>query len=100
MDLVKSAQRLILSMKLRVIISQQTRAPSWECLPKRWTHSGNALPNVTISAGLASFDHNEDTLETLMKKADDALYAAKDAGRKCSVNHETLTTVEVKVANA
>jgi two-component system, cell cycle response regulator len=39
-----------------------------------------ALP-VTVSVGVAPTGEQADTLETLMKRADDALYAAKNAGR-------------------
>ena len=42
----------------------------------------NKKIKVTLSIGIAVYDHRtEETLETLMKKADIALYAAKDAGR-------------------
>lgn len=36
---------------------------------------------ITVSAGMASFPEDGNTYEALMKKADDALYAAKHAGR-------------------
>ncbi len=40
---------------------------------------------VTISIGLSSYERAEDTLETLLKRADEALYAAKQQGRNCVV---------------
>ncbi|WP_421852787.1 sensor domain-containing diguanylate cyclase [Oricola sp.] len=43
-------------------------------------HSGEVLPGVTISAGVAQMAPGND-LEMLMKRADEALYAAKDGGR-------------------
>ncbi len=42
--------------------------------------------SITVSMGLASLDRGFDetnTLDTLIKSADKALYAAKDAGRNC-----------------
>ncbi|MBV8492692.1 MAG: diguanylate cyclase, partial [Alphaproteobacteria bacterium] len=36
---------------------------------------------VTISVGLAITGYPEDTLEALLKRVDDALYAAKNGGR-------------------
>ncbi len=37
--------------------------------------------NVTTSIGVAGFEREDDTLDTILKRADEALYAAKDAGR-------------------
>jgi len=37
---------------------------------------------ITASFGISSY-HSKDTPNTLMKRADDALYQAKDAGRNC-----------------
>jgi two-component system cell cycle response regulator len=42
--------------------------------------TGDKLP-VTISVGLAITGQPEDTLEALLKRVDDALYAAKNGGR-------------------
>ena len=42
--------------------------------------TGDKLP-VTISIGLAITGQPEDTLEALLKRVDDALYAAKNGGR-------------------
>lgn len=39
------------------------------------------LPRVTISGGVASFPQDADDVLNLMRAADEALYAAKDAGR-------------------
>jgi diguanylate cyclase (GGDEF)-like protein/PAS domain S-box-containing protein len=50
-------------------------------------YSGKALPRVTISVGVAQLGSGE-TLQSLMKRADDALYAAKDAGRDCVLRAE------------
>jgi diguanylate cyclase (GGDEF)-like protein len=39
------------------------------------------LPEVTISLGVATFPDDGTTIRTLVSRADDAMYAAKDAGR-------------------
>ena len=45
------------------------------------TDDGELDLHITISIGLASFEKKDDTLETLLKRADEALYAAKQQGR-------------------
>ncbi|RIJ28733.1 PleD family two-component system response regulator [Henriciella algicola] len=44
------------------------------------TRSASAL-EVTVSAGVATFLGDEDTIADMMRRADDALYKAKSAGR-------------------
>jgi diguanylate cyclase (GGDEF)-like protein len=39
--------------------------------------------NVTISIGVAQFQHGVDTWETLLNRADNAMYEAKNNGRDC-----------------
>jgi diguanylate cyclase (GGDEF)-like protein len=46
---------------------------------------GRLLRGVTLSVGVASFPDHGTTLETLLRAADTALYAAKAAGRNCVV---------------
>jgi len=41
---------------------------------------------TTVSIGIASLGHSTHTLADLVKRADDALYAAKSGGRNCVVN--------------
>ncbi len=45
------------------------------------TDDGELDLHITISIGLASFEKKEDTLESLLKRADEALYTAKQQGR-------------------
>jgi diguanylate cyclase (GGDEF)-like protein len=40
-------------------------------------------PGCTVSIGVASSVHGEATIDTILSRADQALYAAKDAGRNC-----------------
>jgi len=42
---------------------------------------------VTISAGVGKIQSNSDTLEDLIRRADQALYDAKGKGRNCTVVH-------------
>jgi diguanylate cyclase (GGDEF)-like protein/putative nucleotidyltransferase with HDIG domain len=44
---------------------------------------------VTISFGVASFPAHADDAESLLKAADQAVYAAKELGRDCSVIHSS-----------
>ncbi|MBU2602003.1 MAG: GGDEF domain-containing protein [Actinobacteria bacterium] len=49
------------------------------------TITSQTLPPVTISVGIAVFPEDADTLQELVRKADDAMYAAKDAGRNTTM---------------
>jgi len=42
---------------------------------------GNMKINITVSIGIASFPRDAETMQDLIKKADDALYRAKNSGR-------------------
>jgi diguanylate cyclase (GGDEF)-like protein len=42
---------------------------------------GKVLPRVTVSMGVAVFPEHGDTLQVLLQRADEALYASKAAGR-------------------
>jgi len=50
------------------------------------------LLTQTVSVGLAGYPHDAQTLETLIERADQALYAAKRAGRNCVVAASASTT--------
>ncbi|MFO0388689.1 MAG: GGDEF domain-containing protein [Alphaproteobacteria bacterium] len=45
--------------------------------------TGETFGTITVSMGVAKFRHTSDTLPTLMKRADDALYQSKHKGRNC-----------------
>lgn len=44
-------------------------------------HDGKPLPPITVSIGLASFPRSGQDVPALVKRADEALYRAKEAGR-------------------
>lgn len=44
-------------------------------------HINNSILNVTISIGVAQFRHGEDTWDSLLNRADNAMYEAKNSGR-------------------
>jgi diguanylate cyclase (GGDEF)-like protein len=51
---------------------------------------GDALSEVTISIGVASYPHSGNSLEELLRASDRALYVAKHKGRNQVVIAETL----------
>lgn len=48
---------------------------------QRLDYDGHILPPITVSGGIATFPQHGDTVLRLLKSADAALYAAKEAGR-------------------
>ncbi len=63
--------------------------------------NGSKLP-VTISIGIAVTGVAEETLESLLKRADDALYAAKHGGRNrtiASSGREMIEAPKVAIAS-
>ena len=51
-------------------------------------YRGSRLREITMSFGIASYPQNAESIAQLMRKADRALYAAKNAGRNCVIIHE------------
>lgn len=49
-------------------------------------YAGRMLPTVTISCGTATYPHDGTQIQCILKKADEALYQAKDEGRNCMIN--------------
>ena len=47
---------------------------------------GQEIP-VTVSVGIGQMQGRDDKEETILKRADEALYAAKEGGRNCTVCH-------------
>jgi len=59
----------------------------------RLTHHGEALPPVTVSIGVAMYPQHGDSVESLLRAADFALYGAKRDGRnqvRCVTAEELL----------
>ncbi len=52
--------------------------------------SGTSFGSVTVSMGVASYQYPDDTLESLIERADTALYRSKRGGRN-RVTQETVT---------
>ena len=53
---------------------------------------GGQTVRMTISSGIASLASDVDTLDTLLERADRALYRAKEAGRNCVVAEHAAST--------
>ncbi len=49
------------------------------------------LGNITTSIGIAAFPNHADSIESLLSYADQALYAAKAAGRNCVVRYQEMS---------
>jgi two-component system cell cycle response regulator len=54
--------------------------------------SGNYDSGVTVSLGVAEMDESMQNIDDLLKAADEAAYAAKAAGRNCSIKSEKGAT--------
>ena len=61
-----------------VVVAERVRAA---VASEPFMLEGSRTLPVTISAGVAATDESDKKLESLFKRADDALYAAKDGGR-------------------
>ncbi len=73
-----------------IILAQMANRESALALYKRIheaikSHRFEAINDITFSAGIAELDKENDTISTLLDRADKALYKAKDAGRDQAV---------------
>jgi diguanylate cyclase (GGDEF)-like protein/PAS domain S-box-containing protein len=65
---------------------------------KQCVYRGQTLPGITVSAGLAQYPMHGTSAEELLRAADEAMYAAKNAGRdrievsSASPEQDTLAT--------
>lgn len=57
-------------------------------LERSGIHPGGPRKRVTMSIGLAMFPEHGESAESLLRAADEALYAAKERGRNCVVRAE------------
>jgi two-component system, cell cycle response regulator len=69
-----------------LVIAPETTLSGGTALAERLRHaigslSGGPLPRVTVSIGVATTGPTTKTVEDILRHADTALYAAKDAGR-------------------
>jgi diguanylate cyclase (GGDEF)-like protein len=55
------------------------------------TAEGYLGPSLTMSAGVASYPLHASDAEGLLRAADTALYAAKRAGRDCTIGYQSPT---------
>lgn len=53
-------------------------------------HAGESTAHVTVSVGFATFPHDALAARDLVKRADEALYASKAAGRNAVHSHEDI----------
>ncbi len=67
-----------------LVVTDRLRERLREALADRY-------PGLTISFGIATFPHDGDTAEQLLRRADEALYAAKALGRDRAVVHDRET---------
>ena len=82
-----------------VVVAERLRAAVAE-EPFIVQSSGARLP-VTVSVGIAmTGEGNGDTLESLLQRADEALYAAKNAGRNRVITLPVQRTPQLQVAAA
>ncbi|MDR1424875.1 MAG: diguanylate cyclase [Azoarcus sp.] len=58
---------------------------AFECNP---AHIGNVIIPVTVSIGISGLRTDDMTADAPLRRADEALYAAKDAGRNCTVVYD------------
>ncbi|WP_433073568.1 GGDEF domain-containing protein [Dactylosporangium sp. CA-052675] len=63
------------------LLARGLDGPELEDFAGRLHRGMAAAPDVTVSVGVACLPHDAGTIEDLARRADQALYAAKDGGR-------------------
>jgi diguanylate cyclase (GGDEF)-like protein len=63
--------------------SRQVAERLRSCIESSFSNPSDETARLTVSIGVASLSYSDDTLETLVERADQALYSAKQAGRNC-----------------
>lgn len=74
-----------------LVVAPETDSQTGTALAERILETVRSLPfsvrdlelDVTVSAGVATITHDDARADALVGRADDALYAAKNAGRDC-----------------
>ena len=65
-----------------ILQAEMVASRLWNLVTKQPTVSGELILKITVSVGVATFQHTEEiTVDTLLDQADQAMYAAKQAGR-------------------
>ncbi len=70
-----------------VIVMPQTELFGASVFAERFRSQVAECMEITVSIGVAAA-HDDDTQQSLLARADSALYAAKSAGRNCAWRHE------------
>jgi len=76
-----SLQAAIAAERLRGEIEKRCGATVAERIRKDFDKTARDIPGVTVSIGVASYPEHATETEGLIKAADDAMYAAKNAGK-------------------
>lgn len=63
------------------IVMQRAEKVREQVMNMDFTHDGQLLDRITISAGIACYPVNSESLDGLYQEADNALYIAKNSGR-------------------
>jgi GGDEF domain-containing protein len=66
-------------------VKQQWLAVLKDCALNRYPDPEAEGITCTVSLGVKMLDHNDHTIDEAVKRADDAMYKAKDSGRNCVV---------------
>lgn len=62
-----------------------------QCIENMEFELDGVIFHATITVGVASFTSTDKSHDSLMKRADNALYAGKAAGRNCVISQDSLT---------